>query len=126
VIFDAGGEFDNREFRNRLITWFIKPEPITVKNPGANAIVERMHKVLGDMLRTQLASQYAIENPVEDLLSAASYALHATDKMCDFIHDSTESRVIGTPISRIRVTRKRRPRDAKPTSQSVFATTLAK
>jgi hypothetical protein len=48
------------------------------------------------------------------------------DKMCDFIHDSTESRVIGTPISRIRVTRKRRPRDAKPTSQSVFATTLAK
>jgi uracil-DNA glycosylase len=48
------------------------------------------------------------------------------DKMCDFIHDSTESRVIGTPIPRIRVTRKRRPRDAKPTSQSVFATTLAK
>jgi hypothetical protein len=48
------------------------------------------------------------------------------DKMCDFIHDSTESRVIGTPISRIRVTRKRRPRDAKPTSQSVFTTTLAK
>jgi hypothetical protein len=40
VIFDAGGKFDNREFRNRLITWFIKPEPITVKNPRANAIVE--------------------------------------------------------------------------------------
>jgi hypothetical protein len=48
------------------------------------------------------------------------------DKMRDFIHDSTESRVIGTPISRIRVTRKRRPRDAKPMSQSVFAATLAK
>jgi transposase InsO family protein len=78
VIFDAGGEFDNREFRNRLITWFIKPEPITVKNPRANAIVERMHKILGDMLRTQLASRYATENPVEDLLSAAAYALRAT------------------------------------------------
>jgi transposase InsO family protein len=78
VIFDAGGEFDNREFRNRLITWFIKPEPITVKNPRANAIVERMHKVLGDMLQTQLASRYATENPVEDLLCAAAYALRAT------------------------------------------------
>jgi hypothetical protein len=50
----------------------------------------------------------------------------SADKMCDFIHDSTESQVIGTPIPRIRVTRKRRPRDAKPMSQSVFAATLAK
>jgi hypothetical protein len=52
--------------------------------------------------------------------------IEGSDKMCDFIHDSTESRVIGTPISRIRVTQKRRPHGAKPTSQSVFATTLAK
>jgi hypothetical protein len=52
--------------------------------------------------------------------------IEGSDKMCDFIHDSMESRVIGTPIPRIRVTRKRRPCDAKPMSQSVFATTLAK
>jgi hypothetical protein len=35
--------------------------------------------------------------------------IEGSDKICDFIHDSMESRVIGTPISRIRVTRKRRP-----------------
>jgi hypothetical protein len=37
-----------------------------------------MHKVLGDMLRTQLASWYITENLVKDLLSAAAYALRAT------------------------------------------------
>jgi hypothetical protein len=55
-----------------------------------------------------------------------SCANQTVDKMCDFIHDSTESRVIGTPISRIRVMQKHRLHDEKPTSQSVFATTLAK
>jgi hypothetical protein len=78
VIFEAGGKFDNREFRNRLITWFIKPEEITVKNSRANTIMECMHKVPGDMLQTQLASWYATENPVKYLLSAAAYALCAT------------------------------------------------
>jgi hypothetical protein len=39
--------------------------------------------------------------------------IEGSDKMCDFIHDSTESRVIGTPISRIHVMQKRRPHDAE-------------
>jgi hypothetical protein len=52
--------------------------------------------------------------------------IKGSDKMCNFIHDSTESQVIGTPMPRIRVTQKRRPRDAKPMSQSVFAASLAK
>jgi hypothetical protein len=52
--------------------------------------------------------------------------IKGSDKMCDFIHDSMESQVIGTPIPRICVTRKHRPCDVKPMSQSVFAATLAK
>jgi hypothetical protein len=53
--------------------------------------------------------------------------IKGSDKMCNFIHDSMESQVIGTPISRIHVMQKRRPCDArKPMSQSVFATSLAK
>ena len=78
VIFDHGGEFDCEHFHNVLLLWHIKPEPITVKNPRANAIVERMHKVLGDMLRVQLASKHPKENPVYDLTSAAAYAIRAT------------------------------------------------
>ena len=36
----------------------IKPTPTTIKNPQANAILERLHQVLGDMLRTKNLEQY--------------------------------------------------------------------
>ena len=78
MIFDAGGEFDNEELWKEATRWFVKPEPITVKNPRANAIVERMHKTLGDMLRCQLASKHPKENVVEELTSAAAFGLQAT------------------------------------------------
>jgi len=78
VIFDSGGEFDCRSFHTICLMWHIKPEPITVKNPRANAIVERMHRVLGDMLRVQLASKHTKEDPIKDLTSAAAYAIRAT------------------------------------------------
>ena len=78
VIFDLGGEFDNEYFSATCTLWHVKPTPITAKNPRANAIVERMHSILGDMLRVQLATKHQREKPVEDLTSAAAYALRAT------------------------------------------------
>jgi RNase H-like domain found in reverse transcriptase/Integrase zinc binding domain/Reverse transcriptase (RNA-dependent DNA polymerase) len=78
VIFDLGGEFDSQAFQSMLYIWHVKPEPITVKNPRANAVVERMHSVLGDMLRVQLASRHEKEDAVQDLTSAAAYAIRAT------------------------------------------------
>jgi hypothetical protein len=54
VIFDQGTEFDNTWMYALCARWHIKPEPITVKNPRANAIVERLHKVMGDMLDANL------------------------------------------------------------------------
>jgi hypothetical protein len=61
-----------------LLTWFINAVPITAKNPRANAIVERMHQVLGNMLRAQLTKQHDKEDPVKDLTSAAAYAIRST------------------------------------------------
>ncbi|KAG7357555.1 reverse transcriptase RNA-dependent DNA polymerase [Nitzschia inconspicua] len=78
VLYDLGGEFDNYVFRTKLVQWFIKPTPITNKNPRANAIVERMHLVLGDMLRIQLAKQHEHDRPIDDMTSAAAYAIRAT------------------------------------------------
>jgi hypothetical protein len=78
ILFDLGGEFDNDEFRGMCTQWFIKPEPITAKNPRANAIVERMHRVMGDMLRVQLASKHPSEDIVRELTSAVAYAIRAT------------------------------------------------
>ena len=40
IIFDAGSEFDNQWFYVLMRKWHIKPEPITIKNPRANAIIE--------------------------------------------------------------------------------------
>ena len=78
VIFDAGSEFDNKYFRDLLKMWFVNDCPITVRNPRANAIVERMHLVLGNMLRCQLAKLYPTEDVVAELTSAAAFAIRAT------------------------------------------------
>ena len=78
VIFDLGGEFDSVSFRSMLSMWYIKWEPITGKNPRANAIIERMHSVLGDMLRVQIASKHPKEDPIHEMTSAAAYAIRAT------------------------------------------------
>jgi len=78
VIFDLGGEFDNHVFHGLCAKWFIRPVPITAKNPTANAIVERMHRVLGDMLRVPLVKYHEKDDPIKDLTSASAYAMRAT------------------------------------------------
>jgi len=80
VIFDQGGEFDNHVFHGLCTKWFIHPVlvPITAKNPRANAIVECMHRVLGDMLRVQLVKHHEKDDPIKDLTSAAAYVMRAT------------------------------------------------
>lgn len=55
VLYDAGSEFIATKFQNLLQSkWHIQPCSITVKNPSANAIVERMHNVLRNIIRCQL------------------------------------------------------------------------
>ena len=78
MIFDQGGEFDNHVLHGLCIKWYIRPVPITAKNPRANAIVERMHRVLGDMLRVQLVKYHEKDDPIKDMTSAAAYAMRAT------------------------------------------------
>ena len=54
---------------------------ITTRNPQANAILERMHQTLGNMVRTfQLPTNENIEDedPFSGLLSAAAFATRAT------------------------------------------------
>ena len=57
--------------------------PTTIKNPQANAIAERMHKTVGDILRTHLRDMRIEEIEqahmlVDSALSSASHALRAT------------------------------------------------
>lgn len=70
VIFDPGTEFKGA-FREQLTQFGITPAPTTTKNPQANAIVERLHQTIGDVLRAVI-----YENPPEHALEAA----HAVDQ----------------------------------------------
>ena len=53
VTVDRGSEFIGQEFKDMIKNDYgIKQKLITVRNPQANAIVERVHQVLGNMVRT--------------------------------------------------------------------------
>ena len=51
VIHDNGNEFIGNEFKEMLSSYGVKSCDTSVKNPRGNAIVERMHLTMGDMLR---------------------------------------------------------------------------
>jgi transposase InsO family protein len=84
VIHDAGTEF-GQEFSDLLSSYGIHEVTTTVKNPRANAILERVHGVIGDMLRTydfehQKLDSWAKErqDPFDGFLAAVSFAIRAT------------------------------------------------
>ena len=58
----------------------IKGKPITVRNPQANAIVERIHQVIGNIIRTfELEENYLDKsNPWKGILSATAFAVRST------------------------------------------------
>ena len=58
----------------------IKRKPITVRNPQANAIVERIHQVIANMVRTfELETNYLdVDNPWKGVLSATAFAIWST------------------------------------------------
>jgi len=51
LIYDNGSEF-KLHFETLCDSYGIKRKPTTIKNPQANAICERVHQVLGTMMRT--------------------------------------------------------------------------
>ena len=58
----------------------VKAKPITVRNPQANAIVERIHQVIGNIIRTfKLEDNYLDEDdPWKGILSATAFAVRST------------------------------------------------
>ena len=81
VTCDRGGEFIGHEFKQMLINDYgIKRKPITVRNPQANAIVERIHQVIANMIRTfELETNYLDkDDPWKGILSATAFAVRST------------------------------------------------
>ena len=82
-IHDNGGEFVGPEFQHVLVMNGIKDVPTTVMNPQANAICERLHQTIGNVLRTLLLSNppqnlNQADELIESSLATAMYASRAT------------------------------------------------
>ena len=84
VVHDQGSEYQGQEFAALLQRWGgIDNVPISVRNPQANAICERMHQVVGNVLRTLLYSHppqniQGANDLVDYALATASHALRSS------------------------------------------------
>jgi hypothetical protein len=86
IIYDNGSEF-KLHFRSLCNTYGIKRKPTSVKNPQTNAILERIHAVLGNMLRIS-------ELDMAELVKASDINLFLTDAawaVCSTYHTVLKS-----------------------------------
>jgi hypothetical protein len=79
IIYDNGSEF-KLNFNYIYETYGIKRKPTTIKNPQANAILERLHQVLAQMLHTSELDMAKTITPdkVDVFLDNAAWAIRST------------------------------------------------
>ena len=77
--FDNGGEFKS-VFTELCDNLDLKRKPSTNYNPQSNGVVERVHQVLGNMLRTMELEEQELskERPFDSFLAAAAYGIRST------------------------------------------------
>ena len=88
ITLDRGSEF-MAEF-SQMVTedYGVKKRPITKRNPQANAIIERVHQTIGNMIRTFSAQSNTgldEEDPWSGILTAVAFAIRST------IHTTTQA-----------------------------------
>ena len=79
LVYDNGSEF-KLNFEYLCDSYGIKRKPTTIKNPQANAILERVHQVLGQMLRTAEIDMADSVTPddIDVFLDNAAWAIRST------------------------------------------------
>ena len=78
LLYDAASAFNTPAFQLSLNREGITGVPITVKNPQANAIVERSHQTVGNMLRTLQSAN--VPNNVETAYEIIDTALASAQR----------------------------------------------
>jgi hypothetical protein len=81
-VHDPGGEFTGPEFQTLLENCHIKDVCTSAKNPQSNAVCERMHQTVGNVLRTLLHGEppqniTTAKEFVDEALSIATHAMRA-------------------------------------------------
>lgn len=79
IVYDQGTEYQNIDFESHLVHLGIKPVPTSVKNPQANAILERVHSVMKNAMRTELhanppANMADADATIDRILASTQYA----------------------------------------------------
>ena len=80
VILDRGNEFLT-EFKELIEKDYGIPiKPITTRNPQVNAILERVHQTIGNIIRTFKVNEMVLDddNPWDGILAATMFTLRAT------------------------------------------------
>jgi hypothetical protein len=82
VTLDRGGEFIGQDFRDMCVNDYgIKQKVISTRNPQANAIIERVHQTLGNLIRSfelQDKPYYDPDDPWGGILAAVAFAVRST------------------------------------------------
>ena len=82
ITYHQGSEFIGNEFRKFLIEYEyrITAKPSTLLNPISNAVLERIHQVLGKLVRTFNIYQTQVDknDPWTGILSATAFAICST------------------------------------------------
>ena len=79
VVYDNGSEFKSH-FESLCDSYGLKRKPTTIKNPQANAILERIHAVIADMMRTSGLDNSDTVTPqmIDEFLVNVSFAVRST------------------------------------------------
>ena len=77
-MFDRGTEFIAEFSKMCHNDYGLKRKPITTRNPQSNAIIERIHQTIGNIIRTFDVSSIVNNNPWSGILSANMFAVRAT------------------------------------------------
>ena len=78
IIYDRGTEFLGDFRRMVREDYGVRTSPITARNPQANAILERIHQTIGNILRT-FELQFSDDNEaIDGVLAATMFAVRAT------------------------------------------------
>jgi transposase InsO family protein len=79
-IINNGSEFTGIEFQELLQSYGISPVCTTVRNPQANAVLERTHHVIVNLLRTSILMRYQVDTLQDQqaLLAPVQWAMNST------------------------------------------------
>ena len=82
IMYDQGSELFGHEFRKPLIEieYWITSKSITLGNPMSNAILEHIHQVLGNLVRTCKFTQTYVDkdDPWSSILDETKFAIRLT------------------------------------------------